>query len=218
MPLLVLLGLAPTVANATNRVAVLAQSAMAVAGFRQEGISEVRLATRLLPATLLGAWGGAWVASSLPEAVFGRAFGLVMLLALPVILRDPRPRSGGARRPLALPLESAVYLGLGFYGGAIQAGIGIPLLLALVGFSGLDLVRAASARVFITAALTVVALAQFIWVDKVLWSYGIALAVGSGLGGYVGARFGARVGPRLIRPVLVVAVIALALRLLLSPA
>ncbi len=209
------MGLPATVANGTNRLGVLAQSLTAVAGFRQEGLFEGRLALRLFPATLAGAWLGAYAASHLPDELFSRAFGVVMLLALPVVLANPRPRVEGPRHALALPLEQLAYLAIGAYGGAVQAGIGIPLLLALVGFSGLDLLRAATARVLITAALTAVALAQFAWAGKVLWSHALALAVGGAIGGYAAARFGARLGARRIRPFLVVCVVALALRMLL---
>jgi uncharacterized membrane protein YfcA len=111
-------------------------------------------------------------------------------------------------------LRLGLYFLLGFYGGAIQAGIGIPLLLVLVGAGGLDLVRANSVKNVIVAALTAVALAQFIVAEKVWFSYGLVLAVGSGLGGYAAGRFGARVGDRLIRPLLLVAVVILAVRLI----
>ena len=80
VPLLVLVGLPPTVANATNRVAVLAQNLAAITGFRQEGVPGVGFALRLLPAALLGAWLGAWLAAGLPEEIFSRAFGVIMLV------------------------------------------------------------------------------------------------------------------------------------------
>jgi uncharacterized membrane protein YfcA len=194
---------------------VFVQCLTAVAGFRQEGISELRIGARLLPPTLIGAWLGAWTASVVPDALFARAFGLVMLLMLPVLVWNPRPRPGGhGGLGIPLPVQLVMYAALGFYGGAVQAGIGIPLLLALVAVSGLDLVRAASARVFMVAALTLVALAQFIYADKIAWIHAVVLAIGSGAGGYLAARFGARVGERLIRPVLVIAVIGLAFRLI----
>ncbi len=202
-------------ANGTNRVGVFVQCLTAVAGFRQEGVSELRVGARLLPPTLIGAWLGAWTASVVPDALFARGFGLVMLLMLPVLVWNPRPRpGGGGGLGIPLPVQLLMYGALGFYGGAVQAGIGIPLLLALVAVSGLDLVRAASARVFMVAALTLVALAQFIYADKIAWIHAIVLATGSGAGGYLAARFGARVGERLIRPVLVIAVIGLAFRLI----
>ena len=114
-------------------------------------------------------------------------------------------------------MQLAVYFAIGLWGGAVQAGIGIALLLALVGAAGLDLVRANSVKVVLIAALTLVALLQFVWAGKVQFGYGIVLAIGSALGGYLASRVGARVGERLIRPVLTVAVVALALRLLWSP-
>jgi uncharacterized membrane protein YfcA len=212
-------GLPATVANGTNRVGVFVQCLTAVAGFRQEGISELRVGLRLLPPTLLGSWLGAWTASVVPDALFARGFGLVMLLMLPVLIWNPSPRQGGhGGLGLPLPAQLALYGALGFYGGAVQAGIGIPLLLALVAVSGLGLVRAASARVFLVAALTLVALAQFIYAGKVAWVHAAVLAAGSGAGGYLAARFGARVGDRVIRPALVIAVIGLAFWLLLGPA
>lgn len=214
VPLLTLLGLPVTVANATNRVAVLAQNLTAVVGFRQEGISGFDLGLRLLPATLLGSWLGSWLASWVSPELFEPIFGLAMLGALPVILRSPKPRPDSPGR-FALPLQMAIYFVLGVYGGAIQAGIGIPLLLALVGVGGLDLVRANSVKVVIIAALTAVAMVQFVVADLVLWSYGLILAVGSVIGAYLAARWGSRVGPRLIRPLLAVVVSALAIRFLL---
>jgi uncharacterized membrane protein YfcA len=217
VPLLMELGLAPTVANGTNRVAVLVQNLAAMTGFRQEGVPGIGLALRFLPATLAGAWLGAFVASSLPDQLFKQGFGVVMLVALPVILWNPRPRDVGATvRSLPLPLQLAVYFVIGVYGGAVQAGIGIPLLLALVAAGGLDLVRANSVKVVLVAALTTVALLQFLVAGKVVWLPGLVLAAGSGLGGYAASRFGARVGERLIRPLLALAVVAAALRLLLS--
>ena len=50
---------------------------------------------------------------------------------------------------------------------------------------------------------------------KVFWIHGLILALGSGIGGYAGSRMGVRLGARLIRPVLIVMVLALAIRLLL---
>lgn len=213
VPLLTLLGLPVTVANATNRVAVLAQNLTAVAVFRREGVSGLDLGLRLLPATLLGSWLGSWVASWISPEIFEPLFGLVMLAALPLVLRKPALDRSAPRR-LSLPLQVAIYFGLGVYGGAIQAGIGIPLLLALVGAGGLDLVRANSVKVVIIAALTAVALVQFVVAGLVVWSYGLVLAAGSAIGGYLAARWGSRIGPGLIRPILLVAIVALAIRFL----
>ena len=213
VPLLVMVGLPPTVANATNRVGVMFQSLSALGGFRQEGVGGFGTAAAVLPATLLGSWLGSVFASRVSDEIFGPLFGVVMLAALPIILLNPKPRNvPHDARPSAL--HHLVYFGVGLYGGAIQAGIGIPLLLALVSLGGLDLVRGNQVKVALVGALTVVALAQFVYAGKVVWSYGLILAVGTSAGAYVASRLGARVGPTLIRPVLALCVVALALRLL----
>jgi len=217
VPLLVMLGLPATVANATSRVGVFAQSLSAVAGFRQEGLRDLSVALRILPAMLVASWIGAKLASSLDDEVFSRAFGAIMLLALPVILWNPKPRADAATRP-PVPqwLQQGIYFAIGLYSGAIQAGVGIPLTLALVGVGRLDLVRASAAKVAINTATTAVALAQFVWAGKVVWMTGLILAVGMALGGYVGSRVGARGGERLLRPVLTGCVVFFAIRMLLG--
>jgi len=212
-----MLGLPATVANATNRVGIFAQSVAAVAGFRQEGLRDLGVALPILPVMLVAPWIGAWLASSLDDRLFARGFGVIMLIALPAILWNPRPRADSATRPtVRWWLQQPVYFAIGLYSGAIQAGVGIPLTLALVGVGRLDLVRASSVKVALTAAMTAIALAQFIWAGKVVWSFGLVLALGMGLGGYVGSRVGARVGERLLRPALTVIVVALAIYMLWS--
>ncbi|MGH9886506.1 MAG: sulfite exporter TauE/SafE family protein [bacterium] len=217
VPLLVTLGLPATVANATNRVGVFAQSLSAVAGFRQEGMRDLSVALRILPVMLVASWIGAKLASSLGDEVFGRAFGAIMLLAMPVILWNPKPRADAASRP-PLPqwIQQVTYFAIGLYTGAIQAGVGIPLTLALVGVGRLDLVGASSAKVALIAATTAVALAQFAWAGKVVWTTGLILATGMAIGGYVGSRIGARAGERLLRPVLTATVVFFAIRMLMG--
>jgi uncharacterized membrane protein YfcA len=215
--LLILAGVDPTAANGTNRVGVLAQNLGALAGFRREGIDELGVALRFLPASLIGSLLGSWLAAHLPDAVFQRIFALAMLLFLPLVLRPPRAPGAGASAPRSPVLQQLAFLGMGIYGGALQAGLGIALLLALVGLAGLDLVRGNAAKVAINAAQQGLSLLVFAWAGKVWWATGIVVALGQALGGWTASRVGARVGPRLIRPVLAGAMVAIAIYLFLRP-
>ncbi len=217
VPLLVMAGLPPTFANATNRVGVLFQTIASWAGFRRGGIPSFESAHGMIPGMALGAWLGAYVAAHAPEALLGRLFGVLMLLFLPVLLSNPKPRGIAPGLHAAGPWKHLVFLAIGLYAGAVQAGLGVLLLVPLVGIGGLDLVRANAAKVAINAMLTSVALLQFVWAGKVMWLHGFVLAMGMGVGGYVGSHVGVRFGPRFIRPVLAVTVVALALRLLVDP-
>jgi uncharacterized membrane protein YfcA len=116
-------------------------------------------------------------------------------------------------RRWSLPTTALVFLGIGIYGGAFQAGVGIALVFALT-YAGYDLIHANSIKVVVNAALTAVALPVFIWNNQVAWIPAIILALGFAAGGELGARMAVRGGERLIRPVLALAVAALAGRMM----
>lgn len=206
--LLVLLGLPGVLANGTNRVGVLLQSAAAAWRFRAEGVSGVAGALPLLAPVLLGAALGAWAIAQVASATFERLFGVLMVALLVPILRGARP-AAAARRPWPRPVTFAVFLGIGLYGGAFQAGVGIPLLFALAA-AGHDLVRANAIKVVVIFAVTAVAVPVFALEGQIAWAPAAGLGAGFLAGGELGARLAVRGGERLIRPVLALAVLALA--------
>jgi len=214
VPLLVLVGLPGTVANGSNRVGILVQNGIAALGFRAQGVSGLRGSAPLLAPVAAGALLGAGAASQLPDALFERVFGVIMLVLLVPTLWRPRAlraaeTPGPARRILA-PLA---FFGIGLYGGAFQAGVGLLLVFAL-SLAGLDLVRANSVKVVVNFGLTLLALPVFLAAGQVAWPEALTLAAGYACGGAAGARLAVRGGERLIRPVLAVSVVALAGRML----
>ena len=104
------------------------------------------------------------------------------------------------------------FLAVGLYGGFIQAGVGF-LLLALTSLLGLDLVRGNAVKVLLVLVQTAVSLAIFTLGGKVAWVPGLALAVGSALGGHVGVRITVRKGHAWIRRVVTVTIVLFAVRL-----
>lgn len=213
VPLLVLVGLPGNLANGTNRVGILAQTVVAARRFRAEGVARWRDALPVLVPLLLGSLVGALVVSHLPDAVFERIFGVVMLVLLVPVLRGATAGAREARRPWPPALARVVYFGVGLYGGSVQAGVGIFLVFALAR-GGSDLVRANAVKVASVASLTAVAIPVFAWQRQIDWLAAGALAAGFAVGGEVGARLAVRGGERWIRPVLAAAVVALAGRML----
>ena len=215
VPLLVFLGLPGDVANGTNRLGVLAQNATAIRGFAAAGIPSTRLALPVLVPVLLGSGLGALAIAQLDAAAFERVFGVVMLLLLVPTLRGGLAPATAAPAPREWPvaLRVAVFFAIGLYGGAIQAGVGLVLLVALQ-HSGLDLVRANAIKVVVTFALTAVALPVFLLAGQFALAPALCLVLGFGAGGRAGAWLAVRGGERLIRPAMVIAVLAMAGRML----
>lgn len=210
VPLLILLGLPGMLANGTNRAGILISNLAAIWSFRREGVDALRRSLPVLIPVALGSLIGALAISRVSDETFERSFGLVMLAVLLPTLRTPRSTGAAAWSP---PVRWAVFMAIGAYGGAFQAGVGIVLLLAL-GRAGYDLVTANAVKVVVIGVLTLVALPVFAIQGQIDWLPAALLAVGFGFGGALGARFATRGGERLIRPVLAVAVAALAMRML----
>ena len=211
VPLLVLLGLPGTVANGTNRIGILVQCLSAVWRFRRDGIFEPRAVARVLVPVVAGSALGALAISEVADATFERIFGLAMLVLLVPTLRGARPARASGASAAGFPpaVAVAIFFAVGLYGGALQAGVGIPLLFA-VAHSGYDLVRANAIKVAVIAAVTLTAIPVFLAQGQIAWIPGLILAAGFWAGGALGARLAVRGGERVIRVVLVIAVCGLA--------
>jgi uncharacterized membrane protein YfcA len=215
VPLLVMVGLPGPVANGTNRVGVALGGAVATWRFAALGVSGLRDAAALLVPSALGALLGAYGVVQLPAELFNQAFGLLMLVLLVPTLRGARldPTATARVRALPAPLRFLAFLGIGLYGGAFQAGVGI-LLLSALSLAGLDLVRSAHVKAALNTCFTLLALPIFWWAGQILWAEAFALGTGFVAGGALGAQAAVRGGERIIKPVLAVAVVALAGRML----
>jgi uncharacterized membrane protein YfcA len=205
LPALILLGDLPAaVANGTNRVGVILQSAVSAWQFQRAGVMDARDAARLLPVTCLGSAAGAWLSTDLDDALFRKVIGVVMILMLAVVLARPRRWLISAPEAAWPPWAAQLlFLGVGFYGGFLQAGVGVFLLASLVLARGQDLVRANAAKALLVAGFTVPPMAIFLAEDLIAWAPGLALAAGSAAGGWLGSRMAVSWGPAFVRWVLV---------------
>lgn len=215
VPLLVVAGVPGNDANASNRVGILTSNIAAATSFRRLGVDGLTHAVPVIVPVLIGSLVGALAISSLADDTFETVFGLLMI---PLVILSVRPpsvavaevREGGAWSPT---VTFVVFLAIGVFGGAFQAGVGLVLLAAL-SRAGFDLVTANSVKVLVTLAVTAVALPVFIVQGKVAWGPALVLAVGLSAGGWIGAHVAVRGGERLIRVVMIVAALVLAGRLL----
>ncbi len=211
VPLLVLVGVPGDVANGTNRVGILTSNISAAEAFRRRGVSGLSRVVPVLVPVVIGALAGSLLISRVDAEVFERAFGVIMVPLLLLSLRPPKVPA--AARPWSGPMAAAVFFGVGLYAGAFQAGIGLLMVLAL-SRSGLDVVVANSVKVLVIMVVTCTALPVFIAGGLVDWGPALVLAAGFGVGGALGARITVTGGERVVRPVMAVAVLAMAGRLL----
>ncbi len=217
LPLLIFIGLPATVANGTNRVAILLQNVVAVRGFHREKMLSLKQGLWLAAPAVVGALVGAQIAVGLDEAIMRRTIGVLMVVMLAVVLIRPKRwlegRSGDIHsRPSWW--QFVIFFAIGAYGGFIQAGVGIFLLAGLVLSAGYDLVRANGVKVLIVLCFTVIALAVFIINDQVNWLVGLVLAIGNMSGAWVATRTAIKRGAVFVRWLLIAVLVVSAVLLL----
>ncbi len=194
--LLVFLGLPAPIANATNRVGVLVQSIIGFFTFQQNGQLPKTNLTWIIVPSIIGALIGTRTAISLSTEHLEFLLGCLMTILLIWILAKPKAwlkKTTDAvlktKDPKMKILMLCLFGAIGFYGGLIQAGVGILLLSALVMGVGYSLVHANVIKVAVVFAFTIPALFLFAWSGQVNWFWGSALAVGQGGGAWFAARF-----------------------------
>ena len=207
----VFVGLPGLVANGTNRVGVLVQNASSVASYRKEGVRGFRRAVPVLVPVIAGSLLGSLLVSSVTDETFERIFGILMVPLLFLSLRSPK--NVGSQINWHPVTTAVIFFGIGLYGGAFQAGVGLLIVVAL-SRSGLDLVNANAVKVVVILVLTTIAVPVFIVRGQVDWGFAVVLAIGFAAGGWIGARIAVRGGEKIIKPVLIGAVVALAGRMI----
>ena len=207
----VFVGLPGLVANGTNRVGVLVQNASSVASYRKEGVRGFGRAVPVIVPVIAGSLLGSLLVSSVTDETFERIFGILMVPLLFLSLRSPKNVGSQINwHPLT---TAVVFFGIGLYGGAFQAGVGLLIVVAL-SRSGLDLVNANAVKVVVILVLTTIAVPVFVIRGQVDWGFAAVLAIGFAAGGWIGARVAVRGGERIIKPALIGAVVALAGRMI----
>lgn len=217
VPVLIFIGLPPGIANGTNRIAVLVQNVAAIAAYHRLRVIDHRQALSLSVPASIGGLCGALMSVRLNDDLFRTILAIAMLFLVVPILIEPKLNTPGVVSEQSTQkgwFLWLVFFVLGVYGGLLQVGVGIFILVALNSLAGMDLVPANGLKVVVVLCLTLLALVVFIADGKVNWGIGLLMAGANAAGAWFGAHWGVRKGSYWIRVVLVGTVVVMALQLL----
>lgn len=220
VPVMVFMGVPGPVANGTNRIAILAQNVTAVTAFFRRGFSDFKLSLSLAACSLPGAVAGALVGTRLEGVWFNRVLAVIMIGVMLIMATGGNRKNrnaGGEPNHRQLLWGHVCMVGVGFYGGFIQLGVGFIIMPVLHRVMGLDLVRTNMHKVFIVMVYTLAALAVFAWQVEILWIVGLALALGNSLGGWIATNVQVDRGEGVINLVLNLVLAAFIVKLLFFP-
>ena len=217
LPFLIFLGLPPSVANGTNRIAILFQTASAVTGFRSKGINTFPFSLYIGASAFVGSIIGTQIAIDIKGDTFNKILSIIMIVVVLLIvfkkknldIQNLSERTTGKH----LWLSVVAFFFVGIYGGFINAGIGFIMLLILPMINRLSLVKANATKVTVAFIYTTIAVVLFVLNDKINWKYGLILAIGNSTGAWLASRYSVKKGDGFIRVVLLVVVSGMAVKL-----
>lgn len=219
VPALILAGLDPAQAIATNKVQGSFAAASATYAFGRKGLIDWRSAAPLAAIAFVSGIAGALSVRFLPRAVLDVSIPVLLIGIALFFALSPKVRDADATaRMTALTFGLTAPVAIGFYDGIFGPGAGSFYMLAFVMLLGYGVVRATAHTKLLNLASNLGSLSLFAATGAVVWPIGLVMAGASFIGAQIGSRLAMRLGSRLIRPLLVVVSGLMALRLLLDPA
>lgn len=103
---------------------------------------------------------------------------------------------------------------LGGYQGFYAAGVGTFYILAFAFLCRLDLIRASGDAKFVIVLANITACITYVLGNVVIWPVAIIAAIASTIGNYIGASLAIKKGSRLIRPMFIIIIVGLFIKLL----
>ncbi len=206
-PTLLLTGVPPIQANATNSVAIWPGVVTSFIGYRREVRDFLRLFPLLTVVGIAGGLAGAKILLRTSQTTFLRLIPWLLLIGTLVFLYGVRVAGWIRRRTEAHPRVSAaaralnviVLLLISLYIGYFGAGVAI-LVAAVFALMGIESMHAINGlRTYLVSVSNLVAIITFIAAGAIFWPQAGVMVIGTIIGGYGGARFARKMDPRFIR-------------------
>jgi uncharacterized membrane protein YfcA len=200
-PALLLAGVPPVPANATNSIALWPGSVASAFAYRRELGGSRRELVPLAVAGLAGGLAGSLLLLRTSERAFVLLIPLLLLFATLLFSFGGRlaRRLAGAGASGSLALATAAQLAVSIYGGYFGGGMGIMMLAILSVLGMTEIHRMNALKTLLGAIVNGVAVVAFVLAGAVDWTPGVVMIAGGTLGGYAGAAVARKVDPRHVR-------------------
>jgi len=206
-PTLLLSGVPPIQANATNTAALWPGTVASTVAYRREVAANARLLPLL---TIVGAAGGIIGAKILlrtPQSTFMRLVPWLLLVGTLLFVygvrlarwvrerTQHRPRVSAATRAVTVVLLLLTCVYIGYFGAGVA--ILIAAVFALMGLESMHTIN--GLRTYLVSVANLMAIVTLIAAGAVLWPQALVMVSGAVLGGYGGAHYAQKADPRRVR-------------------
>ncbi|MBO1199568.1 TSUP family transporter [Staphylococcus simiae] len=205
-PALLAIGLPPSVALGTNKLASSFGSFTSALRFIRSGKVDLKVVSKLFIFVFLASSLGAFVATMIPSQILKP---LIIIALTSVFIFTIFKKDWGSVRTFThftvakAILFAGLFIVIGFYDGFVGGGTGSFMLFVLLLF-GFDFLSAAGNAKVLNFASNLGALVLFMALGQVNYVYGLIMAASMIVGSYVGAQFAIKQGVGYIKVLFIV--------------
>lgn len=213
----VAVGLPPQIALGNNKFAAASGTTIACYRYIRKDQVDWKVGTIAILFSLAGSAVGASLATRFADAYLNYLLiFLVPVIALFIMLKPDFGQAKAMEAKTAIPLSALAGLALGAYDGFFGPGTGMFLTIIFTSIIGLDLLRSVGTAKVVNLASNVAALATFIRFGNIDYAIAIPCAISAIIGGYIGSGLAIRGGVKVIRPVMLLVLTLLLLKVISS--
>lgn len=214
LPALLFVGLPPSAAVATNKLAGTMGSLTSTITFYRSGKLDIRSVYKLFPFVFIGSMIGAWIVHLIDPSVL-KPLMLIMLAVVAVYTIFKKDWGSISTYNKLTPKRYAAFIFIitliGFYDGFLGPGTGSFLLFAFL-IVGFDFLKSAGNAKFLNFGSNIAALLMFIYLGQIHYTYGFAMGLAQIAGAIVGSKFAIKRGSSYVRKLFIVVTILLLLK------
>ncbi|MBP6041992.1 sulfite exporter TauE/SafE family protein [Candidatus Saccharibacteria bacterium] len=214
-PYMLLIGLPPASAVATPKLAGLGLGLGTITKFYQERRIDWRQVAVLLPLSLLASVAGSLLLIEINPALIRPIVIAVTLVLVLVTFFDTE--SGLVRREVSNRSKTfggLIYTIIEILRAMIGSGISTINMAVLMKFFGLDAITANAVKRVVTFPALLISMAIYVYNDLIVWDQGIALLLGTIIGGYIGALLAIKKGNLFVKRLFLLVVVLMVVSLL----
>lgn len=218
LPALLLAGVDPLAAIATNKFQAASATVSATAAFARKGMIEWRTGLPMAAMAFVGGALGALSVNLIPKTVLEALVPVLLLSVALYFALSPKLNNDERRAKLPIVVFCLTLAPLiGFYDGVFGPGVGSFYMVAFVLIMGQGILRAVCNAKLLNASCNLGALLVFAMLGNIILPLALAMGVAAFVGAQLGARCAVRFGSRLIKPLLIGVCCLMAGKLLLAP-
>jgi len=215
IPAMILAGLPPATAIATNKVQGSSGTFVASMYFIRKGAIDLRKIKGSIVMTFIGAVLGGWLVLQI-DAEYLILILPILLVAIGLyFLFSPKVENIDRPTRMKFSIFSLTMAPLlGFYDGFFGPGTGSLMALAFIALCGFGAPKATAHAKILNFTSNIASLLYFIFFGHIAWIVGLVMMFGQIIGSFIGAKMVLDKGAALIRPVVITVCFLMAVQII----